>query len=79
MGLSVLVIQGYGLTESTAAATTSNRGEETLVYGSVGRLVANLEGSIVDPISGVALKPGQQGELWLRGPTIMAGEFCFNI
>lgn len=35
--------------------------------------MANLEGKIVDPISGVALEPGQQGELWLRGPTIMAG------
>lgn len=45
-----------------------------MVYGSAGRLLNNLEAKIVDPVSGVVLGPGQPGELWLRGPTIMAGE-----
>ncbi|KMZ57982.1 4-coumarate--CoA ligase like [Zostera marina] len=69
----VSIYQGYGFTESTAAVTTSDRREETLVYGSAGRLLNNLEAKIVDPVSGVVLGPGQPGELWLRGPTIMAG------
>ncbi|KAI3994115.1 hypothetical protein MKX01_012372 [Papaver californicum] len=36
--------------------------------------VVNLEAKIVDPVRGEALSPGQQGELWLRGPIIMSGD-----
>lgn len=48
--------------------------EESRRYGSVGRIVANLEAKIVDPTSGQVLGPGEQGELWIRGPTIMKGK-----
>lgn len=48
--------------------------EETERYGSAGRLAMNLEAKIVDPDSGESLPPGQRGELWLRGPTIMKGD-----
>lgn len=47
--------------------------EEAKQYASVGRLAENLEAKIVDPDTGEALPPGQRGELWLRGPTIMKG------
>ncbi|KAK1394201.1 hypothetical protein POM88_013257 [Heracleum sosnowskyi] len=47
--------------------------EESKRYGSGGLLSASIEGKIVDPGTGVALGPGQQGELWLRGPSIMKG------
>lgn len=67
------VIQGYGLTETGGAATRMVEPEETERYGSVGKLSENLEAKIVDPTSGEALPPNQQGELWLRGPTIMRG------
>lgn len=32
-----------------------------------------MEAKIVDPDTGEALRPGQKGELWLRGPSIMQG------
>lgn len=48
--------------------------EETKRHGSVGRLHELMEAKVVDPVSGDALSPGQKGELWLRGPTIMKGD-----
>lgn len=67
---TIQIIQGYGLTESTGMVTAS---EATDVLGSVGRISANLEARIVEPDSRESLGPGHQGELWLRGPTIMKG------
>ncbi|CAA3003491.1 4-coumarate-- ligase-like 9 [Olea europaea subsp. europaea] len=65
--------QGYGLTETTGAATRAIGPDEAKRYGSVGRLSENLEAKIVDPENGEALPPGKHGELWLRGPIIMKG------
>lgn len=45
---------------------------------SVGRLIANTEAKIVDPETGIALPPGEQGELWIKGPTIMQGTFNYR-
>lgn len=47
--------------------------DEANRFGSVGRLSEFLEAKIVDPGTGEALPPGQKGELWLRGITIMKG------
>ncbi|KAJ6371873.1 hypothetical protein OIU77_002233 [Salix suchowensis] len=65
--------QGYGLTESTGVLSRSNDPEESRHWGSVGRLTAACEARIVDADTGDALPPGKQGELWVRGPTIMKG------
>ncbi|KAB2073085.1 hypothetical protein ES319_A07G060000v1 [Gossypium barbadense] len=70
---TVELIQGYGLTETSGGATRAIGPEEASRYGSVGRLAENMEGKIVDPETGEALPPGQRGELWLRGPTVMKG------
>jgi long-subunit acyl-CoA synthetase (AMP-forming) len=48
--------------------------EESLAYGSVGKLASHLQAKIVDPAIGEALGPGQRGELWIRGPVVMKGE-----
>lgn len=70
---NVEIIQGYGLTESSGAASRTVGPEECSNAGSVGRLSENMEAKIVDPSSGEALPPGHKGELWLRGPGIMKG------
>ena len=38
--------------------------------GSAGVLVPNLEARLVEN-DGIDVKPGEPGELWLRGPTVM--------
>ncbi|KAK9278395.1 hypothetical protein L1049_027960 [Liquidambar formosana] len=65
--------QGYGLTETGGGAARHIGQDECKHYGSVGRLAENMEARIVDPVTGEALPPGQKGELWLRGPTVMKG------
>jgi long-chain acyl-CoA synthetase len=61
----------YGLTE-TASVATSNAGEGYLSHpSSVGRAAPTVEIQIIDPDGGrVAL--GENGEIALRGPTIMS-------
>ncbi|KAJ0104548.1 hypothetical protein Patl1_18260 [Pistacia atlantica] len=70
---NVEIFQGYGLTETGGGAARTMGPDEVKRYGSVGRLAELMEAKIVDPASGEALPPGQKGDLWLRGPTIMKG------
>ncbi|CAH9135858.1 unnamed protein product [Cuscuta epithymum] len=69
----VNVIQGYGMTETSGSVTGMKSPEESVRYGSVGRLLPTVEAKIVDPESGAALPPGERGELWMRGPLMMKG------
>ncbi|MEU3840440.1 AMP-dependent synthetase/ligase [Streptomyces sp. NPDC028635] len=59
-GAGVQIFEGYGLTESTAAAT-ANPPERTR-YGTVGR-----------PIPGVTVHIADDGEIWLRGQNVFQG------
>nr|WGU11328.1 4-coumarate:CoA ligase 11 [Crinum x powellii] len=70
---NVRVGQGYGLTESTAGVFRVASPEECRHLGSAGRLLPGCEAKIVDPSTGIDLHPCKQGELWVRGPTIMKG------
>ncbi|HEY3139936.1 MAG TPA: AMP-binding protein [Acidimicrobiales bacterium] len=64
---------GYGLTETSGAAV-ANTGAAYLAHpDSVGRAISPvMEIRIADP-DGFALPPGEVGEIWLRGPTIIRG------
>jgi acyl-CoA synthetase (AMP-forming)/AMP-acid ligase II len=64
--------QGWGLTETSVGVTMPDRRLGT-VPGSVGRVMANTELRVVDPSSGRDRQAGEQGELWVRGPQVMAG------
>lgn len=72
---NVTIKQGYGLTESAGITTMSITEEELERYDSVGVLAPNTEAKIVDVETRNFLSPDQQGELWVRGPTIMQGYF----
>lgn len=52
---------------------STTKGMKGPYNGSVGILSPYLEAKVVDTVSGEALFPGQSGELWVRGPTIMQG------
>ncbi|KAI8019556.1 4-coumarate--CoA ligase-like 9 [Camellia lanceoleosa] len=69
----VRLLQGYGLTESTGIAFRVVTPEECERWGSVGRLLGNCQAKIVDPHTGIALPPCNQGELWIKGPMVMKG------
>ncbi|WP_432133893.1 AMP-dependent synthetase/ligase [Streptomyces sp. bgisy154] len=59
-GAGVQIYEGYGLTESTAAATANPPGRTR--YGTVGR-----------PIPGVTVHIADDGEVWLRGANVFQG------
>ncbi|CAI8617103.1 unnamed protein product [Vicia faba] len=67
------LIQGYGMTESTAVGTRGFNTEKFHDYSSIGLLAPNMEAKVVDWNNGAFLPPGSSGELWLRGPSIMRG------
>ncbi|MDI5967223.1 AMP-dependent synthetase/ligase [Streptomyces sp. SL13] len=59
-GAGVTIFEGYGLTESTAAAT-ANPPEQTR-FGTVGR-----------PVPGTTVHIADDGEVWLRGGQVFSG------
>lgn len=66
------ITQGYGMTEASPVITCVTAfGEDR--PGSVGPLVANTEGRIVDVETGQDVATGEPGELWARGPQVMPG------
>jgi long-chain acyl-CoA synthetase len=64
------VLEGYGLTESSALVSSSSRQARRI--GSVGRPVANVEVKILGP-DGREMPTGEDGEICVRGATVMAG------
>jgi len=71
--LGAIVTQGYGMTETSAAITLTPGQTELVRPGSVGLLLPNMEARVVDPASGAALGPNENGEIWVRGPNVMRG------
>jgi acyl-CoA synthetase (AMP-forming)/AMP-acid ligase II len=71
--LRVPVVQGYGMTETSLAIALTPPHPATAKLGAVGVLIPNLEGKVVDPVSGAELGPHEPGELLVRGPNIMRG------
>ncbi|KDQ09385.1 hypothetical protein BOTBODRAFT_37137 [Botryobasidium botryosum FD-172 SS1] len=72
MGVKADIIQGYGLTETSPGVAIVRTEEAMSKLGSVGDLVPNMSARLVDE-DGVDVKPGQSGELWVRGGNVMKG------
>ena len=68
-----LLIETYGLTETTALATM-NPLHSPRRFGSVGQVIPPQTLAILDD-AGTPLPPGQVGEIGLQGPTIMKEYF----
>ncbi|GAA5899469.1 hypothetical protein JCM6882_009126 [Rhodosporidiobolus microsporus] len=63
------VVQAYGLTESSPTTHIAIKPKR----GSIGPLLPMLKSRIVDPETGQDVAHGEQGELWITGPTLMLG------
>ncbi|KAG9144430.1 hypothetical protein Leryth_022934 [Lithospermum erythrorhizon] len=72
---NMMILQGYGLTESTGIGASTDTLEESRRYGTAGMLSPSMEAKIVEPESGRPVGVNDTGELWLKGPTIMKGYF----
>jgi acyl-CoA synthetase (AMP-forming)/AMP-acid ligase II len=71
--IGAVVMQGYGLTE-TSPVTHCNPIDPNLVKpGTIGRPLAGTEVRLVDPESGEDVPGDDQGEIWVRGPQVMRG------
>ncbi|MGZ8754476.1 MAG: AMP-binding protein [Acidimicrobiia bacterium] len=65
------VAQGYGLTETSPVTHATPPGQHKA--GSIGVAISNTETRVVDPVTGGDLGRYEDGELWIRGPQVMAG------
>jgi acyl-CoA synthetase (AMP-forming)/AMP-acid ligase II len=66
------VVQGYGLTETSPVSHFVPADAEAPPAGTVGMALPNTECRVVS-IEGRDLGPGEDGEIWIRGPQVMAG------
>lgn len=72
------VVQGYGMTETSPAVNLIPAGHPEIDKASIGPLVPNTEARLVDPETGADVEVpadgvSEPGELWVRGPQVMAG------
>jgi long-chain acyl-CoA synthetase len=68
----VVVLQGYGLTETSPLVTLTKREDADLKRASIGTLVEGAEALIIDE-NGKPLDVGEIGELIVKGPMVMKG------
>jgi long-chain acyl-CoA synthetase len=70
--VGVDIREGWGLTES-GATTTGQPGDLIPRYGSIGKCLLKCNTIKVFDEKGRELPPGQQGEIVIKGPTLMKG------
>jgi acyl-CoA synthetase (AMP-forming)/AMP-acid ligase II len=71
--IGCMVKQGYGMTEASPVTHFTPEDPAFARSGSCGLLVPNTECRIVDLITRKDAAPGEQGELFIRGPQVMLG------
>ena len=74
LGMEALVV--YGLTEATGGTHWTRPGDPIdKRVATVGVRTSEIEDRVVDPRTGRELPPGEEGELCVKGPTLMLGYY----
>jgi len=60
LAIGIPILEGWGLTETTAAAAANPRGRVKI-------------GTVGTPLAGVSVKTAEDGEILVQGPTVMRG------
>ena len=68
---ALIVLEGYGITECSPVVAVNPMDEP--VPGTIGKLMASVEGAIVDLELTRRVAPGETGMLLVRGPSIFGG------
>ncbi|MCS6918959.1 MAG: 4-coumarate--CoA ligase family protein [Fimbriimonadales bacterium] len=71
--LGCIVLQGYGLTETSPVTHVNPEDPARIKLGSVGVPIANTECAVVSLETGNPLGVREEGEIWIRGPQVMKG------
>ncbi|EME38182.1 hypothetical protein DOTSEDRAFT_161744, partial [Dothistroma septosporum NZE10] len=71
--LGIPVKQAFGTSETSPGVTQQGWDDWKTGIGSVGRLMPNIEGKVVDIETSQELAANNVGELWFRGPNIFKG------
>ncbi|GAP86153.1 putative 4-coumarate- ligase protein [Rosellinia necatrix] len=70
--LTIPIMQGYGLSETSPTLTKGVIFDWKRHNGSTGKLLPNIEAKIVD-LEGKEMLANEEGELWVRGPNVFPG------
>jgi acyl-CoA synthetase (AMP-forming)/AMP-acid ligase II len=70
-----LVYQVYGMTEVSGATHIGSTDPARNKPGSIGALIGNVRARLVSTETGRDVAPGERGEVWVDGPSVMAGYF----
>jgi fatty-acyl-CoA synthase len=74
LGMDAQVV--YGLTEATGGTHWTRSGDPVEKrVATVGVRTSEIEDRVVDPATGRELPPGEEGELCVKGPTLMMGYY----
>lgn len=73
--LGCKVRQGYGMTETSPPICGHPLESDVVRHGSVGPICPNTEAKLMNLATGEEAAPGEDGELWVRGPQIMKGYY----
>jgi acyl-CoA synthetase (AMP-forming)/AMP-acid ligase II len=71
--LGCVVMQGYGLTETSPVTHCNPIDPDRVKPGTIGMPLPRTEVRLVDPESGEDVAGEDHGEVWIRGPQVMSG------